>query len=112
MTLLQGRKEGSAGAVMENGKQNPYASSTTIKKNIHPTVKPIDLMQYLVRMITPKGGVCLDPFIGSGTTAVACKSEKFDYIGIEIDEHYHAIAEARIKAEVVMYDIFDFMEDK
>jgi len=81
------------------------------KKNIHPTVKPIDLMQYLVRLVTPKGGVCLDPYMGSGTTAIACKSEKIDYIGCELDEDYIKIAEARIKAEVVMYDIFDFLDE-
>jgi hypothetical protein len=85
--------------------------SDTQRKNIHPTVKPIDLMRYLVRLVTPKGGVCLDPFLGSGTTAVACKSEKFDYIGIELSQEYADIAEARIKAEVVQYDIFDILED-
>ena len=79
------------------------------KKNIHPTVKPLDLMQYLVRLVTPKGGVCLDPFLGSGTTAIACKAEKIDYIGCELMPEYAKIAEARIKAEVVKYDIFDFM---
>ncbi len=79
------------------------------RKNIHPTVKPIDLMRYLVRLVTPKGGICLDPFMGSGTTAVACKAEKFDYIGCELDEEYIKIAEARIKAEVVAYDIFDYL---
>ena len=78
------------------------------KKNIHPTVKPIDLMQYLVRLVTPRGGICLDPFMGSGTTAVACKSEKVNYIGCELEQDYINIAEARIKAEVVMFDIFDF----
>jgi hypothetical protein len=82
------------------------------KKNIHPTVKPIDLMRYLVRLVTPKGGVCLDPYLGSGTTAIACKAEKFDYIGIEMEEEYARIAEARIKAETVVYDIFDFMGEE
>ena len=73
------------------------------KKNIHPTVKPIDLMQYLVRLVTPKGGICLDPYLGSGTTAVACKSEKINYIGIELMPEYAKIAEARIKAETVHF---------
>ncbi|MCK9320272.1 DNA methyltransferase, partial [Methanoculleus sp.] len=81
------------------------------RKNIHPTVKPIDLMRYLVRLVTPKGGICLDPFMGSGTTAIACKSEKINYVGCELEEDYIKIAEARIKAEVVQFDIFDFMED-
>jgi site-specific DNA-methyltransferase (adenine-specific) len=112
--LQGGRKEGSAGSIMKDEKGerlNPYAGDGAVKKNIHPTVKPIDLMRYLVRMITPKGGVCLDPFLGSGTTAVACKAEKFNYIGIELDPEYVKIAEARISAEVIKYDIFDFMED-
>ena len=67
-------------------------------KNNHPTVKPIKLMQYLVRLVTPKGGVCLDPFLGSGTTAIACIKEDMNYIGIEREEDYVKIANARIKA--------------
>ena len=67
-------------------------------KNNHPTVKPIKLMQYLVRLVTPKGGVCLDPFLGSGTTACACIKEGVNYIGIEKEEDYINIAKARIKA--------------
>jgi site-specific DNA-methyltransferase (adenine-specific) len=89
----------------------PQNRSNNARKNIHPTVKPIDLMRYLVRLVTPKGGVCLDPFLGSGTTAVAAKAEKFDYIGIELSPEYAEIAKARIKAEVVQYDIFDVLED-
>ncbi len=67
-------------------------------KNIHPTVKSLKLMQYLVRLVTPPKGTVLDPFIGSGTTAMACKKEGFNYIGIEQDADYCKIAEARIKA--------------
>ena len=89
---------------------NAFNRGETQRKNIHPTVKPIDLMRYLVRLVTPKGGVCLDPFLGSGTTAVAAKAEKFDYIGIELQPEYAEIAQARIKAEIVQYDIFDVME--
>ena len=65
-------------------------------KNNHPTVKPTKLMQYLVRLVTPKGGTCLDPFMGSGSTGKACKLEGFDFIGIDLDEDYCKIAEARI----------------
>jgi DNA modification methylase len=90
----------------------PYLRNTTNRKNIHPTVKPIDLMKYLVRLVTPKGGICLDPYLGSGTTAIACKSEKINYIGIELEPEYAKIAEARIKAETVQYDIFDFLGDE
>ena len=68
------------------------------KKNIHPTVKPIELMRYLVRMVTPKNGICLDPYLGSGTTAIACKMENINYIGIELMPEYAEIAKARIGA--------------
>lgn len=68
------------------------------RKNFHPTVKPTKLMQYLVKLVTPKGGTCLDPFMGSGSTGKACKLEGFDFIGIEREEEYINIAEARINA--------------
>ncbi len=64
--------------------------------NIHPTVKPIALMRYLIKLVTPPGGVVLDPFLGSGTTACAAVLEGFDYIGIEMTPEYANIAEARI----------------
>ena len=66
--------------------------------NFHSTVKPTALMQYLVRLVTPKGGTCLDPFMGSGSTGKACKLEGFEFIGIELDPEYCKIAKARIKA--------------
>ncbi len=64
--------------------------------NFHPTVKPLKLMQYLVKLVTPKGGVCLDPFMGSGTTGMAAKSQGFRYIGFDMTKEYVEIAEARI----------------
>jgi site-specific DNA-methyltransferase (adenine-specific) len=64
--------------------------------NVHPTVKPIKLMQYLVRLITPPNGIVLDPFCGSGTTGIACKLEGFDFVGLEQDAEYSKIAQARI----------------
>lgn len=67
--------------------------------NFHPTVKGTDLMQWLVRLVTPEGGVVLDPYMGSGSTGKACMREGFNFIGIEIDEGYFKIAEARIKHE-------------
>ncbi|KKN16784.1 hypothetical protein LCGC14_0972460 [marine sediment metagenome] len=71
---------------------------TAPRANIHPTVKPLDLMRYLAKLTkTPTGGLVLDPFIGSGTTAMACKAEGRDYIGIEREAEYVKIAEARIK---------------
>ena len=66
-------------------------------KNHHPTVKPLKLMQYLVRLVTPPNGVCLDPFCGSGTTLMACVKEGFNYIGIEREAEYVKIAEARVE---------------
>jgi len=72
--------------------------TTQPTQNIHPTVKPIDLMRYLVRLITPPNGICLDPYLGSGTTAIACEMEKFSWIGIELMPEYAEIAKARIGA--------------
>jgi DNA modification methylase len=66
-------------------------------KNNHPTVKPIALMEYLIKMVTPKGGVVLDPFAGSGSTLVAAKQNGFQYIGIEMTAEYIPIIEARLK---------------
>jgi site-specific DNA-methyltransferase (adenine-specific) len=66
-------------------------------KNFHPTVKPVKLMQYLVRLITPPNGIVLDPFCGSGTTGIACKLEGFEFVGMEQDAEYCKIAEARIQ---------------
>ena len=72
---------------------------TPTRANHHPTVKPLKLMRYLVKLTkTPTGGVVLDPFLGSGTTAMACKLEGRDYVGIEKNPEYIKIAEARIKA--------------
>ena len=66
-------------------------------RNHHPTVKPINLMRWLVRMVTPPGGTVLDPFTGSGTTGCAAVLEGFDFIGIEREAEYADIAEARIE---------------
>jgi site-specific DNA-methyltransferase (adenine-specific) len=66
------------------------------RANFHPTVKPIKLMQYLVRLVTPPNGIVLDPFCGSGTTGVACKLENFQFVGLEQDAEYCNIAKARI----------------
>lgn len=68
----------------------------TTHKNTHPTVKPISLMRYLVKMVTPKGGLVLDPFAGSGSTLIAAVQEEMHYIGIEREEEYVKIAKARV----------------
>ena len=64
--------------------------------NTHPTVKPQELMKYLCRLVTPKGGTVLDPFMGSGSTGMAAKDEGFEFIGIEREKEYFEIAEKRI----------------
>lgn len=65
-------------------------------QNHHPTVKPIKLMEYLIRLITPPNGTVLDPFMGSGSTGVAAKNLKFKFIGIEMNEEYIEIAKRRV----------------
>lgn len=75
---------------------NPYGRWSE-RKNIHPTVKPTDLMKYLVKLVTPKGGTVLDPFMGSGSTGKACGFEGFKFVGVEMDKAYFEIAELRIK---------------
>lgn len=73
--------------------------TTDTKGNNHPTVKPTDLMAYLCRLVTPVGGLVLDPFMGSGSTGKAAMREGFQFIGCEIDGEYMAIAKARIEHE-------------
>lgn len=62
----------------------------------HPTIKPIALMRYLVRLVTPPGGIVLDPFMGSGTTGTAACLENMRFIGIERDARYFEVARRRI----------------
>ena len=72
-------------------------------QNHHPTVKPTDLMAYLLRLVTPIGGTTLDPFMGSGSTGKAAMREGFQFIGCELDEGYMAIAQARIAHELAKH---------
>lgn len=67
-------------------------------ENNHPTVKPTDLMRWLCRLVTPPGGVVLDPFAGSGSTGRGAIAEGMRFVGIELDPDYAAIADARIRA--------------
>ena len=66
-------------------------------ENNHPTVKPTELMRWLCRLVTPAGGLVLDPFAGSGSTGRGAAAEGMRFEGIELDPHYAAIAEARIR---------------
>jgi len=87
-----GRVDGSAGT------QNPRAGAGRNggARNIHPTVKPVELMRWLCRLVTPKGGLVLDPFMGSGTTGIACSREGFRFLGIEREAQYFEIARRRL----------------
>ena len=119
--LQGGRQEGSAGSIMQNAnggtRVNPYAGTGAPKKNTHPTVKPTELMQYLIRLVTPNGGTVLDPFNGSGSTGKAVmyenveRNKDYKYIGIELTEEYLPIAKARIEyvgnTSVVVYETLD-----
>jgi len=81
------------GAAIPQRNDRPFLPS----KNHHPTVKPTDLMRYLVKLVTPPNGVVLDPFTGSGSTGKAAILEGFDFIGIELTEDYWPIIEGRLK---------------
>lgn len=98
-----------------SGKTNPMShpdglttstsgNTTPNRGNVHPTVKPVALMRYLCRLVTPPGGTVLDPFMGSGTTGIAAVSEGFSLIGIELDATYFAIAEKRIEEAQERHD--------
>jgi site-specific DNA-methyltransferase (adenine-specific) len=75
---------------------------TTVRANHHPTVKPTELMRYLCRMVTPPGGLILDPFLGSGSTGRGAIMEGFRFVGVELSEEYLQIAEARIRRAASM----------
>jgi DNA modification methylase len=81
---LAGRNDGSLGSV-------------TMSRNVHPTVKPCALMRYLCKLVTPKGGTVMDPFMGSGSTGKAARREGMNFVGIEMSEEYFKTAELRIK---------------
>jgi len=88
------------GSIKKYGMEEALERLKNLKsKNNHPTVKPTDLMAYLVRMVTPKGGTVLDPFMGSGSTGKASVREGFDFIGIEREDEYMEIAKTRIEHE-------------
>jgi len=86
-----------AGGVGGTGGMRSVKAATESKPvaNHHPTVKPVALMRYLIRLVTPPGGTVLDPFLGSGTTAVAAILEKFEWIGCELTADYLPIIAAR-----------------
>lgn len=74
--------------------------------NTHATVKPVDLMAYLIRLVTRPGGVVLDPFTGSGTTGIAALQGDWEFIGVELLEHHAAIARDRMLALAAQPSLF------
>ena len=80
-----------------NAASGKFGSEKAPSRNIHPTVKPLTLMNYLVTLGSRKGDVVLEPFAGSGTTALACVGQERDYIAIEREQEYYEIAKARLK---------------
>jgi site-specific DNA-methyltransferase (adenine-specific) len=106
---LAGRQRDDSRIEGNPGGDNPRNRGVQKRGNHHPTVKPVALMRWLVRLVTPPGGLVLDPFLGSGTTAVACKIEGMQWIGCEREAEYIAIAEARVAAaeRPALLDVFD-----
>jgi DNA modification methylase len=97
--ITGGRAEHSAGL----NSPRAGAGRTNGGKNIHPTVKPTELMRYLIKLITPKNGIILDPFAGSGSTGKAAALEGFSFVGFELNNVYADIANARIAAAKYNY---------
>nr|WP_036082501.1 site-specific DNA-methyltransferase [Leptospirillum ferriphilum] len=94
----QDRNEGLAdpGPQFTHGATLRKVQNTSTAGNTHPTVKPTDLMRWLCRLVTPEGGLVLDPFMGSGSTGKAALEEGFRFIGIENNAEYFAIASGRL----------------
>jgi site-specific DNA-methyltransferase (adenine-specific) len=90
---LEGQRVGDGRKVHSD---NAYQRGKTERLNTHPTVKPTDLMRYLIRLVTPAGGTLLDCFMGSGSTLKAAVLEGFDAIGIELDDEHIATAQRRV----------------
>lgn len=92
-----------------------YGARSALRRNIHPTVKPCELMQYLVRLVSPKGATILDPFMGSGSTGKAVMFENrernanYKFIGIDLEEKYCQVANARIDYALNKYK-YDLIE--
>jgi len=90
--VIEGRDQG------QDERNVAFKARTSPRANTHPTIKPINLMTYLCRLVTPKNGIVLDPFMGSGSTGIAAQLEGFRFCGMEMDEDYFKISEARINS--------------
>lgn len=106
-TSRKDRNEGlqDPGPQFAHGATLRQVENTPTTGNTHPTVKPTDLMAYLCRLVTPPGGIVLDPFMGSGSTGKAAMREGFQFIGCELDATYLAIAESRISHEWAKHQV-------
>ena len=93
------------GEVQSEHQKYFYAPRATRKEkgedNDHPTVKPVSLMEYLIKIYSPVDSTVLDPFCGSGTTGVAAKKQNRNFVGIDLSEHYTEIAKRRVAYEEV-----------
>ena len=107
-TKMMGMSNGAQSKGEGYGKDQSIGLNKVIeRKNTHPTVKPVELMKYLCRLVTPKGGIVLDPFMGSGSTGMAAKDEGFDFIGIEREKEYFEICKSRIEKSSPLMEFFE-----
>lgn len=106
---LINRIEGSAGASWNDNYDtgNAFAGAGAPKHNNHPTVKPIALMEYLIKLVSREGATILDPFCGSGTTAIACKKLNRHFIGFEKEQEYVDIANKRLESIPIKLEVFE-----
>ena len=95
-SLVRGRQDPSRDPDSA-GANDPRNRGGTLRGNVHPTVKPISAMRWLCRLVCRRGGTVLDPFLGSGTTGIAALQEDMNFVGIEREPEYFAIAQARIR---------------
>lgn len=96
MPLHEGVRHLDGGPWTENKTAKSGEQKRLPTANHHPTVKPIKLMEYLCKLVTPLKGIILDPFMGSGSTGIAAKNLGFDFIGMEYEKEYWEIAQKRI----------------
>ena len=87
----------------KKGRDEDWENIEMTSKNIHPTVKPLKLCSYLIKLGSKRGDIVLDPFVGSGTTTLAAKMDSRKFVGIEMDERYIKIAEARVEKPCVQF---------
>ena len=97
---LEARLRKTHGDTGPSDNAKPNGQTAVLSRNHHPTVKPTDLMRYLCRLVTPPGGVVLDPFMGSGSTGKAAVLEGFRFVGSEMQQEYFEIAKTRIDAAI------------